>query len=333
MLTVGTTSRFASLLASTFLLLIQPSGSYAADTSYEKTFSNKSATGEELANAFFDLLSNTGSPTGTVGTTAEQDEASKALVKPYLDPAFLLQRASGERYTAETYLPADVDDFELGDVRETHPADDVVVVRYSVRATQTLPDAALVMSKDKAPRLTAFHWSDTDSRWKVLSHANFNTPVAAICDEDPLLDNGLESSANADDQKLGVSLAGKWFDLLEQGDGSPIMNAQVQGQTAGGLGYTTSAEYNAGKLSKVQLDDFVVTRNGKLIVVSLYAKIAETVYQGSQQLGADVTPRLLTFQQGDDANWKLIATSTFNPPKDLPQGTVCVPAGTLEEAP
>ena len=135
MSTVRKKIRFACLLVSAFLLLLPTSGSFAGDRSYEKVFSDKSATGEDLANAFFDLLSNTGSPSGTVGTTAEQDEASKALVKPYLDPAFLLQRASGERYTAETYLPADVDEFELGDVRETRPADDVVVVRYSVRAT------------------------------------------------------------------------------------------------------------------------------------------------------------------------------------------------------
>jgi hypothetical protein len=122
------------LAVSALLLTGLPNVAIAAKTptsSYEQTFSNRSATGEELANAFFDLLSNTGSPTGTVGTTPEQDEASKALVKPYLDPAFLLQRASGERYTAENYLPADVDDFRVGDVRETRPVDDVMVVRYS----------------------------------------------------------------------------------------------------------------------------------------------------------------------------------------------------------
>ena len=152
-------------------------------------------------------------------------------------------------------------------------------------------------------------------------------------DKDPLVDNGLESSANADDQKLGVSRAEKWFSLLEQGDGSPVLNPQVQGQTAGGLGYTTSAEYKAGKLSKAQLDDFVVTRNGNLIVVSLYAKVAQTAYQGSQQLGTDAHPRLLTFQMGDDGSWTMIATATFNPPKELSQGTACVPAGVLEEAP
>ena len=333
MVSVGLASKGLRFVFSAFLLMSLPSVAFAADASYVQTFGSKTSNGDELANAFFDLLSNTGSPSGTVGTTAEQDEASKALVKPHLDVAFQLQRASGERYTDETYLPADVDDFEIGDVRETRPADDVLVVRYSVRTTQTLPDTALVMSKDKAPRLTVFHWDSTGSSWKVLSHANFNTPIAAICDKAPLVDNGLESTASTEDQKLGVSLAERWFSLLEQGDGGPILNAQVQGQTAGGLGYTTSAEYKPGKLSKVQLDDFVVTRNGKLIVVSLYAKAAHTVYGGSQQLGTDAHPRLLTFQQADDGNWSLIATATFNPPKELPQGTVCVPAGVLEEAP
>jgi hypothetical protein len=60
------------------------------------------------------------------------------------------------------------------------------------------------MSKDKAPRLTVFHWHEPDSGWKLLSHANFNTPVSAICDKDPLVDNGLASFATAEDQTLGV---------------------------------------------------------------------------------------------------------------------------------
>lgn len=326
-----------------FLLMSLPNVTLAADTRYGQTFSDKSATGEELANAFFDLLSNTGSPTGTVGTTAEQVEASRVLVKPYLDPAFQLQRASGERYTAENYLPADVDGFEIGDVSETRPTKDVVVVRYSIRTDETAPDSAVVMSNEKAPRLTVFHWSDADSRWKVLSHANFNTPVAAICDQAPLIDNELESSASAEDQKLGVSLAQKWFSLLEIGDSRTMLNAQAQGQGAGGMGFTTRAEYKEPKLSKIQFDDFVVTRNKELIIVSLYAKV---VYTLSQEYGVvsnvttpllplteEVTPRLFSFLQTDDGSWNLITTAIFNPPKALPQGTVCVPSGSLEKAP
>lgn len=329
-----------------FLLMSLPNVTLAADapaSSFQKIFSNRNATGEELANAFFDLLSNTGSPSGTVGTTAEQDEASKALVKPYLDPAFLLQRASGERYVAETYHPADVDEFEIGDVRATRPTNGVVVVRYSIRTDETAPDSAVVMSNEKAPRLTVFHWSDADSRWKVLSHANFNTPVAAICDKAPLIDNGLKSSANAEDQKLGVSLAQKWFSLLEIGGSRTILNAQAQGQGAGGMGFTTRAEYKEPKLSKIQFEDFVVTRNKALIVVSLYAKVVYTLSPESGvvsnvttpllPLTEEVTPRLFSFLQSDDGSWNLITTAIFNPPKALPHGTVCVPSGLLEKAP
>ena len=107
------------LAFSAFLITHNPSPAITSELSYDSMFKEESATGGGLANAFFYLLSATGSPYGTVGTTAEQDEASKALVKPYLDPACQLQRASGERYTAATYLPADVDAFEIGDVRET----------------------------------------------------------------------------------------------------------------------------------------------------------------------------------------------------------------------
>lgn len=334
MLTVGTTSRFASLLASTFLLLIQPSGSYAADTSYEKTFSNKSATGEELANAFFDLLSNTGSPSGTVGTTAEQDEASKALVKPYLDPAFLLQRASGERYTAENYLPADVDDFELGDVRETRPAGDVVVVRYSVRATQTLPDAALVMSKDKAPRLTAFHWSETDSRWKILSHANFNTPVSAICDQKPIVHSRAVSSSSPDDQALGEHLLAQFYDLLMKGDAIAMLNPEIQVQSASGLGYTTLAERKSpSKYDDLHFEDALVTRNGDLLVISSYNLAGQRSFMEVDQLRSGAAPSMSTFIQDDDGTWSIISVASFAAPKALPDGVACAPSGSLEKAP
>ena len=334
MLTVRTTSRFASLLASTFFLLIPPSGSFAADTSYEKAFSNKSATGEELANAFFDLLSNTGSPTGTVGTTAEQDEASKALVKPYLDPAFLLQRASGERYTAENYLPADVDDFELGDVTETRPADDVLVARYFIRATETLPTSALVMSKDKAPRLTVFHWSDTDSRWKVLSHANFNTPVAAICDKDPLVDNGTASAANPEDQALGEKLIGRFYELIVKGDALPILHPEIQFQSASGIGYARLVNRPAAsKYDGLVFDDAVVTRNGHLLAVSTYTTATKRDLMQGNQLRDGAAPNLSTFIEGNDGNWSLITVASFAPLKELPEGTQCVPSGKLEGAP
>lgn len=329
---LGLKSKGLRFAVSAFLLIGIPSVTLAADAPYDKAFSNRNATGEELANAFFDLLSHTGSPTGTVGTTAEQDEASKALVKPYLDPAFQLQRSSGERYTVDTYLPADVDDFEIGDVRETRPSNVVSVVRYSVRANQTLPDAALVMSAVKAPRLTVFHWSDADRRWKILSHANFNTPVAAICDKEPITVNNLSSSASVEDQALGQKIAQAWFDLAETGNLLPMASPMVQLQTAAGKGFTTIMEYQPAQISKTEMEGLVVTRNDDLLVLSLYARVANTVLIG-EQYGGDLKPRLYTFMKYPNNSWRLIASAYFNAPTKLPVDVECVPSGELQSAP
>ena len=324
----------AKIAASVFLLASMPGVSVADENAYAQVFSSKSATGEQLANAFFDLLSNTGSPAGTVGTTAEQDEASRALVRPYLDPAFQLQRSSGERYTAETYLPADVDNFEIGDVRETRPSEDVLVVRYSVRTTETLPDAALIMSKDKAPRLTVFHWNKAQSRWQLLSHANFNTPVAAICDKDPIVDNGLKSPASPDDQALGEKLMRKFYDLLVEGDSAPVLHPLFQYQSASGVGYTTLAERKKKtKLPPTHFEHAVVTRNGSFVVVSLYHTAKERTLMGQHHLRGGKSANLATFMQREDREWRMIALASFVPSNALPEGMKCVPAGKLENAP
>ena len=323
-----------SAVLSAFLLMSQPSATFAADASYQQIFSNQGATGEDLANAFFDLLSSTGSPSGTVGTTAEQDEASRALVKPYLDSAFLLQRASGERNTVDNYVPADVDEFEIGDVTETRPADDVRVVRYFIRATETLPTSALVMSKDKAPRLTVFHWNSSDSRWKILSHANFNTPIAAICDKDPIADNGVESAANPADQALGEALIGKFYELIMKGDALPILHPEIQFQSASGIGYARLVNRPAAsKYDELHFDNAVVTRNGRLIAVSTYTTAKKRDLMHGNQLRGGSAPNLSTFILSDDGSWRLIAVASFAPLKDLPAGTECVPSGKLENAP
>ena len=47
------------------------------------------------------------------GTAAAQDAASQALVRPFPDPAFQSQQASGERYDAARYMPTDIDAFTV----------------------------------------------------------------------------------------------------------------------------------------------------------------------------------------------------------------------------
>jgi hypothetical protein len=52
-----------------------------------------------------------------------------AIVRPYLDPAFILMRATGPRYTAGNFVPLDIDDFELSDFVVTEPREDIRVIR------------------------------------------------------------------------------------------------------------------------------------------------------------------------------------------------------------
>jgi len=329
---LGLSRIFLALQA--FFLMSLSGFSFAANQPYVQVFSNRNASGEELAIAFFDLLSKTGSPAGVVGTTPEQDEISKALMKPYLDPAFLLQRASGERYLSNNYLPADVDDFQIGNVSVTAPADDLRVVRYFVRTTETLPDAALVMSKDKAPRLTVFHWSKTDSRWKILSHANFNTPVAAICNQRLTVDNNLISPASAEDQALGERLIGRFYELIVQGDALPILHPEIQFQSASGIGYARLPNRpSPSKYDELRFNRAVVTRNGRLLVVSTYTQAKQRTLMTHNQLRAGEAPNLSTFIKGDNGEWSMISVASFAPPKSLPDGSVCIPPGKLENAP
>ncbi len=295
-----------------------------ADTSVPVIFEDRSANGEALANAWFELLSLTGSAKGTVEVTAEDAAAGAALVKSFLDPAFQLQRATGQRYTRDNYIPSDIDEFEISDVFVTEPRDDIKVLRYTIRTSgATVPDSSLVMSDNLAPRLTVVRWDKEAGRWLIVSHANFNTPVQAVCNQEAIELDSSEVATSNEDRELGETLARAWFDLLIAGDGSPLLHPEVQGQSAAGTRYTTSAEYVKGQMKSAEFSDFVVTRDGDLIIVTLGVDTEGTVFGGATELGSQKNARLLTFLQDDQGEWKLIATATFNPPAEIPAGVEC----------
>ena len=313
------------LAASTIALTAcgSDSASEAPQTDVLTAFIDHDADGEALANAWFELLSMTGSAEGIVEVTAEEGASAAELVKPYLDPAFQLQRATGQRYTRENYLPSDIDGFEISDVLVTEPRDGLKVLRYAIRTTgATIPDASMVMSGELAPRLTVIRWDEELGRWLFVSHANFNTPIQAVCNQEPISLGSAEVATSDADRELGESLARTWFDLLVAGDGSPLLHPQVQAQSAGGSGYTTPAEYKKGQMKAAELSDFIVTRNGDLMVVTL-GEVAEGTVYGGTDLGTQTHPRLLTFLQGKQGEWKLIASATFNPPAEVPANVDC----------
>lgn len=318
-----TTGLLRVALTTVVFLSIQTSA-FASDSGYRRVFANKDATGDALVQAFFELLSQTGSPVGRLGTTDQQDQASKRLVKPFLDPAFQLQRSTGERYTADTYIPSDVDRFKLDEIRVTRPANNVIIVRYSAKVSESLPGEQLVMSENKAPRLTVFHWSKEDSRWKVLSHANFNTPIAAICNTKPVINSGLKSTASVKDQALGEGLMDSFFTLIEKGDAKPILHPFIQFQSANGVGYTTLAERQAKtQYPKPYLDKPIVTRNANLLVVSQNHTTENRVLMGKYQRRGGKSPILATFINDNEASWRMIAFASFAPAKALPADVKC----------
>jgi|LakMenEpi03Aug12_release.lakeMendotaPanAssembly.Ray.scaffolds.fasta_scaffold131263_1 ketosteroid isomerase-like protein len=315
------------LVAVSSLLLTACGSDTTNDASGPVAFEDRNATGESLANAWFELLSLTGSPSETVEVTAEDAAAGAALVKPFLDPAFQLQRATGQRYTRDNYIPSDIDEFEISDVFVTEPRDDIKVLRYAIRTPgATVPDSSMVMSKDLAPRLTVVRWDEEAGRWLIVSHANFNTPIQAVCNQETIELDSAEVATSNEDRELGEKLARTWFDLLIAGDGSPLLHPEVQGQSAAGTGYTTSAEYVKGQMKSAEFSDFVVTRDGDLIIVTLGVDTEGTVFAGSTELGTQKNARLLTFLQDDQGEWKLIATATFNPPAEVPAEVECAAA-------
>jgi hypothetical protein len=299
-------------------------GSSSAETGISEVFGDSNADGEALANAWFELLSLTGSSEGITEVSPEQAVEGAKLVRPYLDPAFQLQRATGQRHTRDDYVPSDIDEFEISNVRETVPREGLKVLRYSVATiAATALDQGVVMSDELAPRLTVVRWDQDLGRWLIVSHANFNTPVQAVCNQKPITMESQQVQTPESDRELGESLARTWFDLLVSGDGSPLMHPQVQGQVASGSGYTTAAEYTPGQMKAAELSDFVVTRNDDVVVVTLVVEAQGTVFANSEVLGTNLNPRLLTFLDDGEGDWKLISVATFNPPAEVPKDVDC----------
>lgn len=299
----------------------------AAELAGIEAFSDREASADALVEAWFALLSQTGVDRASAGD-AEAIARSMDLVQPWLDPAFQILRASGERYVADTYVPASIDEFAIDGLRETRPAPNLVVARYGVRTTgSTTADTSLVLSDELAPRLTVFRWDDAAARWLVLSHANFNVPVSTICDVAPLTPplNPPVPTIH-DDVLLGISLVQAASAAAVAGDTLPVLDPNIQVQTAGGYGYTTTAERpGETKLAPSPVKDFLVTRHDDVIVVSFRGAASGQVNE--IEMDGSESPRMLTFRLNEQGEWKVIATAYFSTVANVPADVDCEAAG------
>ena len=289
-------------------------------------FADPNASGDELADAWFGLLSLTGREAGQVATTPEEVEAGMALVRPYLDPAFTLVRATGQRYTAGNYVPLDIDDYEVSDVIVTEPREDIRVLRYFVSEPgATAPDAGVVMSDEKAPRISVFRWDEQQGHWVIVSHANFNSPLAALCSQAPIEVTGETPETSPEDVALGTSLVEQWRDITTGVSSEKVRHPANQIQLADGQGWPT-ADGAPIEWAPAQAYDFAnvgVARNGDLLVVSYEAVVSDLVMEGDEYRET-ASPRLLTYLLSPEGKWELIALANFTVPQGIPADIDCV---------
>ena len=289
-------------------------------------FADPNASGDELADAWFGLLSLTGREAGQVATTPEEVEAGMALVRPYLDPAFTLVRATGQRYTAGNYVPLDIDDYEVSDVIVTEPREDIRVLRYFVSEPgATAPDAGVVMSDEKAPRISVFRWDEQQGHWVIVSHANFNSPLAALCSQAPIEVTGETPETSPEDVALGTSLVEQWRDITTGVSSEKVRHPANQIQLADGQGWPT-ADGAPIEWAPAQAYDFAnvgVARNGDLLVVSYEAVVSDLVMEGDEYRET-ASPRLLTYLISPEGKWELIALANFTVPQGIPADIDCV---------
>ena len=298
----------------------------ASFTDPEAAFANPEASGEDLIYAWFGLLDLTGRGAGEVATSSEEVESGMAIVRPYLDPAFQLMRATGERYTAGNYVPLDIDDFQLSDFVVTEPREDVRVVRYFVSEPgATAPDSGVVMGDEEAPRIAVFRWDDELGHWVAVSYANFNNAIAAICEQDPISVSGETPNTSPADIVLGTSLVEQWRDITTGALKGTVRHPANQIQLADGQGWP-ALDGEPIEWAPAQNYDFAnvgVTRNGDLLVVSYDAVVSDLVVEGEEHR-ATASPRMLTYLLSPEGKWEQIALANFNVPEGVPADVECV---------
>ncbi len=293
-------------------------------TAVASSLADRGASGEALANGWYGLLAATGTDTDTA--PPDQVRADSALVKPYLDPAFQVQRASGQRFLDSDYVPDDVDEFEISNVVVTEPTADIKVVRYGASTPgATTPGSSVVFSNEISPRISVFRWNQDRGHWVIASHANFNTPVAAFCEQAPVKETKEQPPTSADDVATGEALVMEWRDITTGKTQKPILDSANQIQLADGEGWPNpdGSEIKWSPAKAYKPEDIVITRDGDVLVAT-YAAIESGLSVEGRTYGKSGSPRLLTYRLNDQNEWKLIALANFNSPAQAEKDVDCV---------
>ena len=302
----------------------------AAFSDPEAAYADREASAEDLIYAWFGLLALAAPSGGKVATTPEEVEAGMAIVRPYLDPAFTLMRATGQWYSAGNFVPLDIDDFELSDFVVTEPRDDLRVIRFFVKEPgATSPDAGAVMSDEKAPRIVVARWDEELGHWVMVSYANFNRAIASICGQEPITVSGETPNTSPEDVALGTSLVEQHRAITLGQVKQSMRHAEGQIQLADGQGWPTAdgKPIEWSPASAYEADNIGIARNGDLLVASFDAVVRDIVMEGDEYRDT-ASPRLLTYLLSPEGKWEYIALANFNVPEGVPADVDCVSLGS-----
>ena len=294
----------------------------------EEALANPDASAEDLMDAWFGLLALAAPGGGKVATSSEEVEASMKVMRPYLDPAFTLVRATGQRYTAGNYVPVNIRAYELSDFVVTEPREDIRVIRFFVRPTgATSPDAGVVLAEDRAPRIVVLRWDEERGHWVMVSYANFSKAIAAICEQEPIVVRGETLTTSKEDLALGMSLV-EWEAATAMGKSTDEVgySPAYQVQFADGEGWPTTGEAMIDDwtpATSYDYDNVGVARNGDVIVVSYDVVVDDVVIEGEEYRDT-ATPRLATYLRDSEGKWQKISVGSFNVPEDIPADVECV---------
>lgn len=325
--------RLNTLAASAFAtaLLLGLSGCSQSDTALETPPSDLDGMSEQQLNEFglaaateaYEILSRGGSPTGEMGgAPAQPDESTLVEARALLDDQVLIQRSSlNYGITEQTYVPTDIDEFEIERMSLTRPMEDVLVALYDVALPgRTDPATGEVFSGRTMPRITVLRWNADDQRWLIFSHADFDTPEATLCGVQAIGDPAT-SDFLPEDVALGTQIVDDLVQAKLANDNSVYADG-YQIVLASGERNTPSKPI-ASLTKPVDPSNVEAIRSGDLMAIRYDMPNALNV--DGESLAQKFNPRLLTYQLTADDQWELIASAVFGLTQGVADDIECVP--------
>lgn len=270
------------------------SSSASASVSGSASSSQYNQQGEAAANEFFSLLQ-------------RQDTAG---LDTFLSPAFQVVRADGSASNKAEYLadPPKVAAYEISDV-DTTVDGNIMVVRYTVTTKETIDEE--LYFEDPRPRLSVFVKSgDT---WQLIGHANLNSPEGATPEAVPTPLPSASNPASPADTEIAEATQNAFFAALQDGDLvaldqllSPAFQlVRADGSTADKMEYMA----NPARMDSFELTDFVVSRDGDVIVARFNGSTQEVI--DGQTYGGTAAPRFAVMVKEGDT-WRIVGQVNFN---------------------